>query len=118
MQLAGQNAARLWSVLDEFKSVNLTTLDMRWFHSLIAVWAVIGAVLRRLVAAGIWPSSLDRAAELKFTPARCEAVVPASLPWGTSFPVENGHSLRTAHGFRSRIDTNDRTTCGSRWGSG
>jgi hypothetical protein len=33
-------------------SQSLTTFDMRGFHSLLAAWATVGALLQRLFAAG------------------------------------------------------------------
>ncbi len=99
-------------------SQSLTTLEMRGFHSLLAIWAILAAVFRRWFADGGRASRLGRAetwagSELwagRRKPGQmlrwCEAVFRVGQPFGA------GGAARATRSLRTKVDTGDRAGSG------
>jgi hypothetical protein len=90
-------------------SQSLTTFDMRGFHSLLAAWATVGAVLRRRFAAGtLVDDPVRRATEpLMFDPWH-GVVCRVGQPFGA------GRMTLAWAGFAARLEIPTKIVTGDR----
>src|SRR3990172_4162035 len=90
-------------------SQSLTTFDMRGFHSLLTAWATVGALLRRIFAAGaLAVDPVRRATEPWMFDPWHVVVRRAGQPFGAGRAARAWAGFAARPGIPPRIVTGDR----------
>ena len=90
-------------------SQSLTTLDMRGFHSLLAVWAMHLTVLRRWFADAVSAAAPGRTTEPGLVPVWCDAFLRMGQPFGAG--GESACHARVSHKDRYGRSRSERRMC-------